>query len=233
MTMATSKTNALGKGVSTFVLHVKTGYEDRAEHIERMMREKGISYEYILDGDMSDLDDAIINRYFRDNMACCKPETSCAMKHLIACREIIDRGLAGALVLEDDILLFGNFAEVFRKSLAELEGNEQWRERPVIINYEDTRLRFVPRSKRVKGRVLYEGDRDRMTGAIYVNARAAKLIYGYAQQTRVELPIDLLHCKMLREGQLTYLWCQPAIATQGSHTGAFKSGINLSKSSAR
>ena len=227
-TLATDSRSAVG--CPAFVLHVREGYDDRERHVDSMMADKHIDFEYVLDGDMSDLTPGLLAEYFAGDMARRTPATSCAMKHLIACRHIVERGLDGALVLEDDIILLDRFTDIFRKGMAELAANGEWNSRPVIVNYEDTRLRFVPRSKRVRGRVLYEGDRDRMTGALYVNARAARLILDRARSCKMDCPIDLFHCRLLRQGLLTYLWCQPVIATQGSHTGMFRSGINLTKS---
>lgn len=159
------------------------------------------------------------------------PHTSCSLKHMLAYGEIIRQKLDGALVLEDDICLHNNFNEVFNQSMNELTANPALATTPVIISYEDTRLRFVPRSKRVKGKVLYPGDRDRMAGAYYINQSAAKMITEYVNQHKMDVPIDILHRKLLEAGKLTYLWCHPTIATQGSHNGMHKSGINLKKSS--
>ena len=37
------------------VLHVKQGYEERAKHIEKMLGELHIPFEYILDGDIKEI----------------------------------------------------------------------------------------------------------------------------------------------------------------------------------
>lgn len=214
-----------------FVLHVKNGYETRARHIERMLCKMNIKFEYILDGDMHTLCDDMINRYFTDPVMTGKyPHTSCSMKHLLAYRKITEREAKGALILEDDIVLHKKFIKYFNKSMEQLDKYSRTHlAEPVIISYEDTRLRFVPRSKREKDVVIYKGDRDRMAGAYYINNAAAKLIYGHAINQKFDRPIDLIHNKLLREHSLTYFWCQPCIATQGSHIRMFKSSININK----
>lgn len=166
-----------------FVLHVREGYEDRAAHIDSMMARLGLPFEYILDGDKADLTPEILDRWFAGPMKCVQGATSCACKHLMACRQIISRGLPGALILEDDIVLTRRHEEVARHTIAELPAG-----RPAIISYEDTRLRFVPRSRRRKGQYLYAGDRDRFTGALYVNSEAARIILDEAEKTRHRLP---------------------------------------------
>lgn len=216
---------------NVFVLHVRKGYEKRKQHIESMLGKMDIPFEYILDGDICDLTDDVLDKYFcGETMTGKYPFTSCSYKHLLAYKEIVNRNMEGALILEDDIFLQKKFVRTFNKSMEELRQYSAEHPEPVIISYEDTRLRFVPRSKRIKGTVIYKGDRDRMTGAFYINREAAKLLIEYAETHKFDLPIDLTHCKLLREGRLTYFWSQPTVATQGSHTGAFSSAINFNKS---
>lgn len=216
-----------------FVLHIKHGYEKRGKHIERMLGEMGIPFKYILDGDISDLTENILETYFNgSHMKRAIPATSCTYKHLLAYKELVREKCEGALILEDDIILRGGgeFLQVFYKSIDELNKYSEKHFEPVIIPYEDTRLRFVPRSRRVKGTVLYKGDRDRMAGCYYINAKAAELLINYAETQKFDTPIDITHCHLLKQKVLTYFWCQPTIASQGSHTGAFASAINFNKS---
>ena len=214
-------------GKKVFVLHVKRGYEQRAAHIEQMLGEMRIPFDYILDGDIPDLTDEVLHRFFVGQMQARTAQASCTYKHILACQAILAQNLEGALVLEDDICLNRrHFIEIFNLSVEELkaETNE-----PAMISYEDTRLRFVPRSLRQKGKVIYLGDRDRMAGAYYLNRRAAELMLSYAQSHRLDLPCDLIYCRLLREGVLRYYWCHPTVASQGSHTGKFVSSLNFSK----
>ena len=215
------------KNKNVLVLHVKDGYEIRKRHIDKMLSEMEIPFEYIIDGDIQDLTFDVLNKYFEGKMHRCNSEVSCAYKHLIACKVIIDKGLDGALILEDDICLNRKrFIHIFNQSIKELEEKE---DKPSIISYEDTRMRFVPRSRRRPGQVLYAGDRDRMTGACYLNRQAALLLVNYAETHKFDLPYDLTHYRLLKEGKLNYYWCHPVVASQGSHTGKFSSSLNLSK----
>lgn len=218
-----------------YVAHVKKGYEDRERHINEMMGRLGVSFSYMLDGDISDFTPETEARYFSPDISIPMPARSCALKHLLIYEDIIRRDLPGALVLEDDICLSSRCPEIFTKSMQELPQYEHPEERdrtmrPVMISYEDTRLRFVERSRREKGRVLYQGDRDRMTGCYYVNRAAAETMLDQIKTGGgLTMPIDLFHCRMLRQGKLQYLWCQPTVATQGSHNGLFRSGIYTAK----
>lgn len=210
------------------VLHVKHGYEDRAEHITNLLNNIQIPFSYILDGDVEDITDEVLNKYFKtDNeLYGFTPRTSCTYKHFLAYEYILSNHLDGALILEDDIILQHNFLKIFNKTMDEIHSMHPDN---IIISYENSRLRFIPRSIRIKGRFLYKGDRDRMAGVYYINNNAAKAILDYVAENKCIMPIDLLHCQMLKQKLLTYYWCQPTIAAQGSFTGLFKSSLSSKK----
>jgi glycosyl transferase family 25 len=212
--------------VAVLVIHVSSGYEQRAEHIQKMLGEKGIPFTFVLEGDKSELTPEVLDDYFADRMHQATAETSCTYKHLLAYECIVKEKLPGALVLEDDIVFYKRFISVFNQTLDELSALS---DAPAIISYESSRLRFVPRSQRVKGQRLYPGDRDRMAGAYYINQAAARLILSLAHEEKCRLPIDLWHRQLLENHQLTYYWCQPTIAVQGSFTGRFRSSLSSKK----
>lgn len=213
---------------SIFVVHVSEGYEDRFEHIEKMLGEMNLKHEYMLRGDIKDITEAVKKKYFKVSDDFNSPSAmSCALKHVLICEEIVERNLPGALVLEDDIILHKNFLPIFKLSMKQLsEWNVSTSQGGVIINYEDTRLRFVERSRRKRGVVIYKGDRDRMTGCFYINNAAARILLDrMKQEGGMDRPIDLYQRHLLDLGLIEYLWCEPTIATQGSHVGLFKSAI--------
>lgn len=229
-----SRVSSAAIGCNVFVAHVKRGYEERAAHIEKMLGGMGVGFKYMLDGDICDFTPELIGRYFKNGGLEWPAQTSCTLKHVLIYEEIVKQGLDGALVLEDDICLHKNFAEVFNQSIKELRemqcADNQCVRGGVIISYEDTRLRFVERSRRKKGKVLYAGDRDRMAGCYYVDRAGAELMLRQIGESGgLGMPIDLYHAWMLRHGGLSYLWCQPTVATQGSHNGLFMSMLNTTK----
>lgn len=201
--------------------HVKVGYESRATHIERMLGSAGIPFEYMLDGDMPDITQDQIDEFFVAPMNKVTPQLSCSLKHLLVCRCIVERNLPGALVLEDDAIIFSRFRSVVARAVEEL--SIRGAGRPAIISFENTRLRFVPRSIREKDRIIYPGDRDRYAGCFYINLEGAKAVLEYARERHLDRPIDLFHRLMLDEGLLDYWWAHPTVATQGSFTGKFDS----------
>lgn len=214
----------------TLVLHVKEGYEERARHIESMLREMQIQFKYILEGNKSDLTQEVLDEYFGDggsvDMYGKFSRTSCAYKHILAYEYIVNHNIPGALILEDDIILQHNFVDIFNKTMMEIK---RFSYTNFMISYENSRLRFIPRSKRIKGVYLYPGNKDRMAGAYYIDQIAAKCILDKIKEEKCIEPIDILHNELLKEKRLTYFWCQPTIASQGSFTGLFKTSISNKK----
>jgi len=211
-----------------FVLHVRQGYEARAQHINAMMAAHGLPFEYVTEGDIPDLTPEWLDANFSPKMQAMKPAfLSCSSKHLIAMQKIVDRNLPGALILEDDINLDSKrFNKIFEASLLELA---ETGDAPAMISYEDTRLRFVEHSRLVPGKYIYPGDRDRMAGAYYANNAAARTVLEYARTRHLDEPIDIAYARLLREGALTYYWCHPTIATQGSFSGSFRSSLTTGR----
>lgn len=213
-----------------YVMHVKKGYEQRELHMQKMLDKMNIPFEFILDGDIADLTPEFIGKYFKGTMATASPETSCAAKHIITYLDMIEHGISEALILEDDIMLHKDFVVKFNQSIDEIHSIAESEKRPIMISYEDTRLRFIPRSQRKPGKLVYPGKCDRMTGAYYINLCAAQQIVDFATNTGMDQPIDITHNILLKQKTLDYYWIHPTIATQGSHIGTFSSAINFQKS---
>lgn len=106
------------------VLHVKKGYEERARHIEQMLHEKGIEFEYVTDGDKPDITADILDHYFADQMHQVTAATSCALKHLYAYERILQNNWNGALILEDDMIFYKHFIPIFNKCMQECKERE-------------------------------------------------------------------------------------------------------------
>lgn len=204
--------------------------KERGENIDRMLRGIGMDYEFISEGDADQLTDELIDKYLADgpeDLHKKSPRASCTIKHFLAYEKIVAEGMEGALVLEDDIVLHDNFMPRFEKSIEEYR--EHYKGRNVLISYEDSSLQFVPRSKREKDRMLYPGKKDRMAGAYFVSLHAAKTILDCLKQQPTAIPVDCYHYELLKKGVIDYLWCQPALATQGSFTGQFRSSLSKKK----
>ena len=220
------------KQMEILIIHMEKMTE-RKEHIEKTLEEIGLepSHTYITDGNPESFTQEILDKYFGGKLIL-YPEaqnvTSCALKHFLAYEYIVQNNLEGALILEDDICLHDDFMKTFYKSIKEYHQDAHDKHN-VIISYEDSPLIFVPRSKRKKNQVLYSADRNRCTGCYYINKSAAKAALDDATTKKCRIAIDEYHTYLQKQGILDYLWCQPAIATQGSYNGKFKSQISTKK----
>lgn len=217
---------AFAKEVTVFVLHVKRGYEERARHIGHMMERLGIGFEYMLDGDMEDITPERLERYFAGPRLEVSPATSVALKHFLVFEEVISRNLPYALVFEDDIFLTDNFMEVFEKSLEQVHELSPDPGRPFLISYEATCLKLVPRSQRIKGRVIYPGNLLQCMGAYCINNAFAHAAIEKIVENKCDTASDI-YVDLLRTHWNLYdlYWSHPVVAEQGSHTGRMVSSI--------
>lgn len=208
------------------VIHAKPLTERKA-YMEELLKDFTGKVDYILDADRDELTDEMLAEFFKPGCEVDKKSNaaSCAIKHLLACRYIVEHDLEGALILEDDIELHDRFFEKFERSMQEYR--QRYSHLPILISYEDSSLQFVPRSQRVKGQWLYESplNRVRFTGAYYLNRAAAEAIWKDVQENKCDISIDHYQVKLYREGKIQILWCEPPLATQGSFTGRFSSSI--------
>lgn len=213
------------------VIHAKhlTG---RLSHMEQQLRDWPGGVTYILDADKDELTDEIVSTFFKkgcelDNKS---GATSCAMKHLLACKHIVEHQLEGALVLEDDIVLHPGFEKHFAQTMAEYQA--QYADQPILISYEDSSLQFIPRSRRKKGQWLYEAPhgRVRFNGALFINLKAAQAIVEDVKVNKCDIAVDHYYVHLYDKGLVQFLWCEPCLATQGSFSGTFISSMGQIRS---
>lgn len=217
--------------VTVFVLHVKKGYEERGKHIERMMKRLGIAFEYMIDGDMEDITPQRLERYFSGLRLEISAATSVALKHFLVFEDVIARNIPYALVLEDDIFLKNNFVDIFEKSLEQIGEVSPDPARPFLISYEATCLKLVPRSQRIKGRVIYPADMLQCMGAYCINNAFAHAAIEKIVEDKCDTGSDTYTDSMRKRWNLYDLyWSYPVVAEQGSHTGRMRSSIGNSVS---
>jgi len=93
---------------AVYVLTVKT-FADRIAHVERELSRHGIRFEFVLDHDAAELDDATIARWFSGEATSLKKQMSLVLKHLAAWQRASERGEKRILVFEDDVILAADF----------------------------------------------------------------------------------------------------------------------------
>lgn len=204
-----------------FVLHVKRGCEERARWMELMLGRMGIDFEYMLDGDICDLSDERMARYFDPNSRLRNRGAiaSCAMKHILVMERIVEEGLQRVLILEDDAILRKDFVELFNRSIDDV-GRRHIDDTPFFIFYEATHLWYIPRSQRRRGQMLYKPRGIQCAACYCVNDRFAKLFVDRLAQEPLDRPVDEYYGKIIRDND-SIAFCQshPDLCEQGSHGG--------------
>ena len=208
--------------ITTLVIHVK-GNQQRRDFIQHQLDRLGFPYHYILEGNIDDLTPDVLDTYFAGDMHGAYSRTSCAYKHLLAMRYIIDQGLDGALVVEDDLRFYRRFKELFLQSIGEYR--QRHADEPFIANYEESSLMLVPRSQRASGTLLYPARRDRFAGCYYVNRQAAAVILDYVGRHKSDTTSDCLHYRLVDLGLIRYYWSHPCLACQCSCDGSMPTMI--------
>ncbi len=95
--------------LSVYIIHASS-YHARKAHMYEQIKAKGLSADFILEGDKESMTDVVVEKYFKGQ----HPITnamSCSYKHLLAYGKMISDNQEWALILEDDVFLHDCFNE--------------------------------------------------------------------------------------------------------------------------
>jgi len=198
------------------------GNKEREKHIKKQLKGTDLNYEFILEGNIEDIEEETLSTYFAGDMKEVAPATSCALKHITAYERVVEQDVPFALILEDDIELLPEFNRILTKSLSEIKQNNL---RNILVSYEDSNLKYVEGSIRKPNKVLYKKEKGRLAGAYGVDKAAAEAIVEYIKKNKCDQTIDWFHNKCAAEGLFDIYWAHPAIARQGSKAGEISSLI--------
>lgn len=214
---------------AVYVIHVR-GHQERDKHMRAELGKHGIDFQYMLDGNVEDMTNEIVERYFKGDKKQAMPGTSCTLKHLYVYEKMIEDDISGVLVFEDDIKLSSNFNTVFNSTMKEVQ--ERGLEN-CIISYEHTTLKHVKKSELVDGQYLYEKPIGRCAGAYFLDLKAAKTIIDHLKAYKCDKIIDWYHNELIEKVLLKMYWSHPAIAEQYSHSGILPSLLDHKDDSIR
>ncbi|MGF1721734.1 glycosyltransferase family 25 protein [Vibrio kyushuensis] len=209
--------------IRTFIIHVSKGYEDRRQHIDSHLPERGITdYEYMLRGDIDDLSEDVRNEFFTDTLRLA--EMSCFYKHYLVMKRAVKERIPQVLVFEDDVLLIDSFTDRLEKSLEELGGKQCY-----LVNIEDAAT-SVPYSCRKPNQTLYLCATNKLCGGYVYDLAFAEKMVSFIESKSVEAPIDGFIGNENENLGYSIYWCQPPLVAQGSKSGLFSSELNGAKS---
>jgi len=211
--------------IKTYVIHVR-GNKERENYIRNELKKFNIEFEFILGGNMEDMTNADLDKYFKDDFKTVSPRTSCTIKHFFVYERMVRDNVPVALVLEDDIELFASFEKVFDQSLNEISENKL---ESYVVSYESSTQEFISKTEEIPGRVLYQKPAGRCAGAYLIDLAAAKMILEYGLKNKSNVCMDWFHNELSDKGLLKIYWCHPAIAEQQSHNGKIHSLLDQKK----
>ena len=207
--------------VAGFVIHVGSETE-RRKHMDGQMKKTRIHFTYMLDGDKKDLSPEILEWHFHGRMKTVCAETSCAYKHILAYRDMVEKNLPYGLIVEDDIFLHPDFDTALANAMEEISrGNIK----NFLLSLEDSLMRYVEHRRRKKGVTVYkqEDGEGRCAGAYLIDLECARTLMREILEKRCDMTIDWFHTHCAKNGLIGYYWLHPTIATQGSHNGKMAS----------
>ncbi|MCL2798805.1 MAG: glycosyltransferase family 25 protein [Endomicrobia bacterium] len=218
--------NQTRPNIKGYVIHVKDDTV-REKHMKEQIENISMPVDFILDGEQKDITKEIIENFFSGYMRSSLMQglelgtASCTYKHLLAYKDIVKNNIPYGVVFENDIILEKNFNEIIFKAIEEIKKRNL---KNFVISLEDTMLRYVPRSKRIKGQLIYRNpNMIRFAGAYLFDIEYAKNMINYVDMKGCDTVIDLFINKIDMEKVIDIYWLHPTIAAGGSVTGKFDS----------
>ncbi|MGR9013360.1 MAG: glycosyltransferase family 25 protein [Gammaproteobacteria bacterium] len=202
-----------------YVINVKEFHERRA-FMEAQLLSQNMKAEFILDGDADELTAEIISQYFIGDSLSAN-QMSCALKHIIALKSIVENKQQQALVLEDDAIFSPGFNEGLYYAMEESPRFDG----PKVIFIGCGGNFYTPKSLRNPGQHLYLGARGRFADSYIIDFNTAKKRLDWIISNKVSLPIDNQFEKIDRELGISMLWLEDPVVEQGSKSGLFMSAL--------
>lgn len=215
------------KGIDKiYVLHVKTGYEDRAVHMEKLMQKHNLEFEYVLDYDIPDLVQEELDKYYDKKHTLDGPNKSVGMKHIHILELIVKNGFQNTLVFEDDVFLDDDFNEIVSKALDELSDVDGG----YAISLGNAANHYTDKNLVVDGQYLYKNIKHRAADSYIINYEAAKSRLEWFNEHKTVLPAGHMYNQIDNEVENQIFWMEPPIVEQGSQNGLMSSTIQKKKS---
>ena len=212
--------------MKTYIIHVK-GNKLREAFIKNQINKTNLESEFILDGNIEDLKDDFLNKYFSERMTIKNAITSCTTKHFLAYERIVNcKDEVWFLILEDDMMFYKDANINLEKIVNELLHRKINKS---IVSLEDSNLKYVKRSESKRGVYIYKKKFGRLAGAYLIDREGAKAILDYAKQNKNKLPIDWFHNECETNGIISIYWSKLLIACQGSNSGKVPSLLDSNK----
>ncbi len=205
-----------------YVLSVRS-FSDRISHIQEEMGKHNLSFEFIFDYDVDEIDDATNQKYFKDNSDLSFPAKSITLKHIRAWQKALENHHQQILVFEDDVVLSNNFLKKLHRILEITE--EISPAYLIFLGGADTK---VPKNFFINQSELFELSMP--TAEAYItDLTAMKLRLDWLNTYKISLPADHAMVKIDQECSITQYWPKKALVTQGSVFGLFPTTLDKNR----
>lgn len=215
-----------------YVLHVKHGYEDRAESIESQSRKHGFSFEYILDWDTEELNYEVLGRFFALDSQLTEAQQSLCLKHYEALKRVSARSSRRpanphekCLIFEDDVLLGRDFGSRLSACLVEAKNLPE----NVILCIGSGCNLFTERKRLIKSRMLYPATQMRAADSYVLSRGVAQILVEYIEENGFDRPYDHYLDSIVEALNIRIYWLEPPVVVQGSQNGTFQTSLYKQK----
>lgn len=210
--------------MKVFIVHYKK-LIDRKTHILEQLKKYNITdYEFI-EIDRDELYNQNISM-FQENYS--KSQIAISLSHFYAYKQISDKYENG-LIFEDDVVLSGNFTDIFNKYMTQLPEDYDMLFVGDGCNLHIENHKLIP-NKYIYEKCLYPtswgGDgAGRCVDSYLVNKKCAIKLCEYIDNLsyKINLPIDWWLNIAARDNIFKVYWAEPTIVTQGTQNGLFQS----------
>lgn len=208
-----------------YVLHVKEGYEEREESINKQLKELDFNFEFVLEHDIPELRKEQLTQYFLKENTLRMSELSCSMKHIETLKKIQRSEGNIFLVLEDDVIFSKNTLDTLKKMKKELSTIEE----AFVISLGNAANMYTPKKYLNKGKLLYKNSENRAADSFLISKQAVEKRLAWLEKNKTSLPADHMYNFIDNEVGNHIYWLEPTIVTQGSQAGLFRSSIQKAK----
>jgi glycosyl transferase, family 25 len=201
------------------IINVKS-FVERRRHVEAQLARFSLRGEFIHEFDADEITADVDRRWFAGDQLN-RGQKSCALKHVVVLRRVIERGWQHCLVLEDDVVLADDFPEGVRTALAETRDEP----RPYVIYLGAGGNFYTPASQRQPGRRIYPATKGRFTDSYIISAQEAQLRLARIEAQPMTKPIDVVFDTIDRAAGIRFLWLEDPVVEQGSKLGVFRTSL--------
>lgn len=204
---------------AVYVLSVKK-FTDRIAHIQNEMAKHQISFEFIFEYDLGEIDPQLEKNTFGSQPLIEGPQRSLVLKHISAWKKCVENNFKNILVFEDDVILYQFFnqeIDLVMKDIAKKDPSYL-----IFLGGADTRVpkEYFLRKEKVIKNLIATAD-----GYITDHTACQKRL-AWLESNQVRLPADHLLKNIDQQEKITQYWSYKPLVQQGSVFGMFTSTLD-------